>query len=190
VPGDTFMGSFGNWLNYSACFPEAEERSPWQPFHVEKGFRRDESVASLFFGGRYMLAGFGPRETWREEFRRAFAGCEQHLAPLFVMDPLCARGFVDLGFDTRAKLQTWFSENGRMSAREYWDNEWVQTLLRPLAVAGVEPYAAKWQAKPDEQIRLFEPEEISIAVAGGETQPAWRMYGGRYMKSVRIDEWR
>jgi hypothetical protein len=190
VPGDTFMGSFGNWLNYSACFPEAEERSPWEPFHVGKGYRRNESVASLFFGGRYLLAGFGPRETWKEEFRRALAGAEQHLAPLFVMDPLCARAFVELGFDTRAKLQRWFSDNGRLTAREYWDNEWVQTLLRPLAVAGVEPHATKWKAKPDEAIRLFDPDEISIAVAGGETQPAWRMYGGRYMKSVSIDDWR
>lgn len=190
VPGDTYMGSLGNWMNYSACFPEAEERSPWAPFHVEKGFRQDESVVSVFFGGRYMLAGFGPRETWREEFRRAFAGAEQHLAPLFVMDPLCARGFVELGFDTREKLARWFSENGRISAREYWDNQWVQTLLRPLAVAGVEPYATKWQAKPDEQIRLFEPGELSIAVAGGETQGAWRMFGGRYVKSVSVDKWR
>jgi hypothetical protein len=190
VPGDTYMGSLGNWMNYSACFPEAEERSPWQPFHIGKGFKKDESVVSVFFGGRYMLAGFGPRETWQEEFRRAFAGCEQHLAPLFVMDPICARGFVELGFDTREKLQAWFSENGRMNAREYWDNQWVQTLLRPLAVAGVEPYAAKWKAKPDESIRLFEPGEISIAIAGGETQPAWRMFGGRHMKSVSIDPWR
>jgi hypothetical protein len=190
VPGDTYMGSLGNWMNYSACFPEAEERSPWTPFHVDKGFRRDESVASVFFGGRYMLAGFGPRETWKEEFRRVLAGSEQHLAPLFVMDPICARGFVELGFDTRAKLRDWFSENGRLSAREFWDNQWVQTLLRPLAVAGVEPYARKWQAKPDEMIRLFEPDEISIAVAGGETQGAWRMFGGRHMKSVPIDPWR
>ncbi len=190
VPGDTFMGSFGNWLNYSACFPEAEERSPWLPFHVEKGFEKEASVASVFFGGRYALAGFGPRETWKEEFGRVFAGCEQHLAPLFVMDPICARGFVDLGFDKREKLQRWFSENGRLSAREYWDNQWVQTLLRPLAAAGVEPYATKWKAKPDEMIRLFEPGEISIAVAGGETQGAWRMYGGRYVKSVKIDPWR
>ncbi|HEX7054482.1 MAG TPA: UGSC family (seleno)protein [Burkholderiales bacterium] len=190
VPGETYMGSLGNWMNYSACFPEAEERSPWTPFHVDKGFRREESVASVFFGGRYMLAGFGPRATWQEELRRALAGCEQHLAPLFVMDPLAARGFAELGFDTRDKLARWLAENGRLSAREYWDNQWVQTLLRPLAAAGVEPYAAKWRAKPDELVRLFEPEEISLAVAGGETQPAWRMFGGRYIKSVRIDDWR
>ena len=190
VPGETYMGSLGNWMNYSACFPEAEERSPWAPFHVDKGFRADESVASVFFGGRYMLAGFGPRETWREELRRALAGAEQHLAPLFVMDPLAARGFVERGFESREKLARWLSENGQLPAREYWDNEWVQTLLRPLAVAGVEPHATKWKAKPDEPVRLFEPAEISLAVAGGETQPAWRMFGGRYMGSVRIDDWR
>lgn len=190
VPGESYMGSLGNWYNYSACFPEAEERSPWQPFHVEKGFKKDESVASVFFGGRYTLAGFGPRETWQAEFRRVLAACEQHLAPLMVLDPIAARGFADLGFDTREKLAHWFSDNGRLSAREYWDNQWVQTLLRPLAVAGVEPYATKYKAKPDEMIRLFEPAEISIAVAGGETQGAWRMFGGRYVKSVSIDRWR
>jgi hypothetical protein len=190
VPGESYMGSLGNWYNYSACFPEAEERSPWQPFHVEKGFKQDESVASVFFGGRYTLAGFGPRETWQAEFRRVFAASEQHLAPLMVLDPIAARGFADLGFDKREKLARWFSDNGRLSAREYWDNQWVQTLLRPLAVAGVEPYATKYKAKPDEMIRLFEPAEISIAVAGGETQGAWRMFGGRYVKSVSIDKWR
>jgi len=190
VPGDTYMGSLGNWYNYSAAFPEAEERSPWQPFHVQKGFKTEDSVVSVFFGGRYTLAGFGPRQTWQQEFRRAFAACEQHLAPLIVMDPICARGFVDLGFDTKEKLIAWFADHARLSAREYWDNQWIQTLLRPLAVAGVEPHASRLKAAPDEMIQIYEPGDISIAVAGGETQGAWRMFGGWHMKSVSIDEWR
>src|SRR5262249_32925237 len=37
VPGDTYMGTLGNALNYSTTFAEAEERSPWQPLHVQKG---------------------------------------------------------------------------------------------------------------------------------------------------------
>ena len=190
VPGDTYMGSLGNWYNVGAAFPEAEERSPWQPFHVQKGFKAEDSVASVFFGGRYTIAGFGPRETWKEEFQRAFAGCEQHLVPLLVMDPIAARGFVDLGFDTKEKLVAWFAENCRMPAREYWDNQWVQTLLRPLAVAGVEPHASKFKAAPDERIPIYQASDISIAVAGGETQGAWRMFGGRYVKSVSIDKLR
>ena len=190
APGDTYMGSLGNWYNYSAAFPEAEERSPWQPFHVQKGFQPKQSVASVFFGGRYTIAGFGPRETWQEEFRRAFAACEQTISPLIVMDPIAARGFVALGFDTQEKLIAWFADHARLNAREYWDNQWVQTLLRPLAVAGVEPHASKLMAAPDELIRIFEPSDISIAVAGGETQGAWRMFGGHHMKSVSIDQWR
>ena len=58
----------------------------------------------------------------------------------------------------------------------------MQTLLQPLAVAGVEPYATRLKAKPDEIVQMFEPKEINVAVAGGETQGAWKMFGARYEK--------
>ena len=111
-------------------------------------------------------------------------------SPLIVMDPVAARDFVALGFDTSEKLIQWFADNARLPAREYWDNQWVQTLLVPLAVAGVEPHAGNYKKKPDELVNLWQPKEISIAVAGGETQGAWRAFGGRYVKSVSIDKWR
>src|SRR5258707_7148904 len=40
-PGDTYMGSLGNWYATSATFAENEERSPSQPFHVEHGLAQD-----------------------------------------------------------------------------------------------------------------------------------------------------
>lgn len=190
VPELTYMGSLGNWYNYSATFAEAEERSPWEPLHVQKGFKKDESAASVFWGGRYTISGFGPRDTWQEEFKRAFAACEQHLSPFLVMDPLVARGFYERGFDTKEKLILWLSDNCRMTAREYWDNQWMQTLSKPLAVAGVEPYATKLKARPDELVRIYEPEDINIAVTGGGTQAGWKIFGGWYVKSVSIDNWR
>ena len=64
APGDTYMGTLGNAYNYSATFAEAEERSPWTPFHVQKGFKSEDSTVSIFFGGRYTASGFGPRMTW------------------------------------------------------------------------------------------------------------------------------
>ena len=192
VPGDTYMGSVGNWYNYSSTFAEAEQRSPWQPFHVQKGFGPEESAASVFFGAWYTHAGYGPRETWRENFRRSLAGCEHHFPPLFVMDPICARGLVELGFDTKEKMIGWLADNARLPAREYWDNQWVKTLIHPLAVAGVEPFATRLRAAPEESIRIFEPSDINIVVAGGETQGAWKMIAGRYSQggTVSVDEWR
>ena len=52
-------------------------------------------------------------------------------------------------------------------------------LIRPLAVAGIEPYATRLKAKPDEIIQMYLPQEINIVVAGGETQGGWKMFAGR-----------
>jgi hypothetical protein len=190
VPNETYMGSLGNWYAYTAALAEAEERSPWRPLHVQKGFKPTDSVATVFFGGWYTQAGYGPRATWKEKMRHCLAAVEQYSPPLLVVDPIVARGFVELGFDTKEKLIDWCAKNGRMPAREYWDNQWIQYLLRPRAVAGVEPYASRYKAPPDELIQIFEPEDINIVVAGGETQGAWKMISGALRGIVSIDEWR
>ena len=110
---------------------------------------------STFFGGWYMHAGYGPRATWQEKMRRSLAATEHYNPPLLVIDPIVARGFVDLGFDTKQKLIDWCAENAKLPAREYWDNQWVQTLVHPLAVAGVEPFATRLKAAPDELVQMF-----------------------------------
>jgi hypothetical protein len=192
VPGETYMGTLGNTYNYSATFAEAEERSPWQPFHVQKGFKQTDSTVSIFFGGRYTASGFGPRSTWKEKMIRCLTSIDHNQGPLLVMDPIVARLFVDLGFDSKEKLIDWCAENAQMPARDYWDDQWVQTLTHPLAVAGVEPFASKLKASPDEMVKLFEPDDISIVVAGGETQGHWKMIGGAYRDkaTVSVDAWR
>ena len=49
--GDTYLGSQGNSLNYSnVCIAENEAKNPWKPFHVDKGFKHEDSVVSLFHG--------------------------------------------------------------------------------------------------------------------------------------------
>ncbi len=41
-------------------------------------------------------------------------------------------------------------------------------------------------------VQMFEAHEISIAVASGETQGAWKMIGGRHGENatVSVDAWR
>jgi hypothetical protein len=45
------MSVFGTPARYSFCFPEYEEESPWEPFHVSMGYNPQESVVSLSSGG-------------------------------------------------------------------------------------------------------------------------------------------
>jgi hypothetical protein len=192
VPGESYMGSLGNWYAYTAAFPENEERSPWTPLHVQHGFKPTDSIVSVFFGGWYTQAGYGPRETWKEKFIRCLTAAEHHNPPLLVLDPITARGFVELGFDDKRKLIDWCAENARLPAREYWDNQWIQTLVHPLAVAGVEPYASRLSARPEEPVNMFTPDDINIVVAGGETQGAFKIFGGSLRKNamVSVDAWR
>src|SRR5439155_6937412 len=67
----TDRGSQGNNYAYnSITFPENEERSPWEPFHVQHGFRATDSTVSVFSGCRATAYTLGLREThWREHVR-------------------------------------------------------------------------------------------------------------------------
>ena len=47
-PGGTERATFSNPMKYSMCFAEWEERSPWEPLHVERGLDPDDSAVSLF----------------------------------------------------------------------------------------------------------------------------------------------
>ena len=191
TPGETYMGTLGNYFAISGCFAENEESSPWEPLHMRYGFKREDSAVTVFRGGRYMQSGFGPREDWEDKLRRCFAACEARQSPLFVMDPIVARLYEEKGFN-KQKLIEWCAENARLPAKEYWNEMWVQTLIHPKAVAGVEPYASYLKAAPDEMLKLYEPAEINIVVTGGETQGAWRIFEGVRMKdcTVSIDKWR
>ncbi len=47
-PGGTERSTLGNPMKFTMCFAEREERSNWEPLHVERGFRADESVVTVF----------------------------------------------------------------------------------------------------------------------------------------------
>jgi hypothetical protein len=78
VPDESYMGTLGNPFAYSFCFAENEERSPWEPLHVTKGMKASDSAVSVFFGGRHMQDGFGPRETWQEKMKRCLSAPSTH----------------------------------------------------------------------------------------------------------------
>jgi hypothetical protein len=47
-PGGTERSTLGNPMKFTMCFAEWEERNPWGPLHVERGFKEQDSVVSVF----------------------------------------------------------------------------------------------------------------------------------------------
>ena len=46
-PGAMDMDTLGSPIKYSLCLGENEDASPWEPYHVEKGFDRDASAPAF-----------------------------------------------------------------------------------------------------------------------------------------------
>jgi hypothetical protein len=192
-PGLTYMGSQGNNYAYNCItYAENEDRSPWEPFHVQHGFNKTDSTVSVFSGCRHTAFTLGVREAhWKDHVRNMLRGMDPREQPLFVLDPITARLFIERGgFDTKDKLIDWAYHNACMPASEYWDYQLVQNYIYPRATYGEEPYASMLKSAPHELIPMFKREDIQVVVVGGETNGYWRIFGANYSGTVSIDEWR
>ncbi len=55
-PGVENMAVFGHEGGYGMCIAENEEESPWEPLHVERGFKKEDSAVTIFYpNGRSWL---------------------------------------------------------------------------------------------------------------------------------------
>jgi len=193
VPGYSYMGNQGNSYAYnSVTFAENEERSPWESFHVQHGFKATDSAVSVFTGCRSTAFTLGLREKhWREHVRNMLRGMDPHGPPTLLLDPIAAQQFIDrAGFTKKDALIDWLYETATMPAGEYWDTQLIQNYIYPRATFGEEPWASKLKAAPDQLIPIFRREDIHVVVVGGETNGYWRIMGCNYQKSVSVDEWR
>jgi len=107
--GATFTASTGHNLNYNnMCCAENEELSAWEPFHVRKGYRKEQSTVSFFRGWNVQNLGLGGAERMLDKVKPAgpFGG-----SYTFVIDPLVSKSLKnEEGFDDPMKLSQWLVE--------------------------------------------------------------------------------
>jgi hypothetical protein len=190
-----FWTSQGNPIGYNnMCVAENEERSAWEPFHVQKGFRPDESAISIFRGWSFVnnVVGSSVRSVGEDTcvLLRAMPGLFS--AAMLIMDPLVARHLKENeGYKTKLDFSRWISANFKMPAGQFWSNDLIHMMMAPVAEQGVEPYAS-WKKLPaDELIAPYDkPENINIVVVGGETSPMWKVADFAYSAGASVDKWR
>jgi hypothetical protein len=96
---ENFTGGAGNNFNYNnLCCGENQERSPWEPFHVQKGFTAADSTISLFRGWSMQGFSVGPAK------RMADLMGKMGFPVTFILDPLVARNLKKEGFETKQQL--------------------------------------------------------------------------------------
>lgn len=189
------MASLGNPLKYGFAFAENEEESPWTPYHVDKGFRPDESTITIAtsWGFRTQsLSGFGkmglPNIGWCAQNTNGRFGLGPYEGLFLVIDPLLAKDMARDGY-TKRDIQEYLYDNLTQTIGE-WKQSFSYTVdLR----ANLYP---KWysELKDSALIHRFEkPECFEIVVAGGQTSPFFQIYDGYTPRNVitkSIDKWR
>jgi len=187
--GENFMASFGHNLNYNnMCCGENEELSVFEPFHVQRGFRADESVVSLFRGWNVLNFGIGPAKEMAHVIS-TFGSMGTSIT--FVVDPLVAKNLRAEGFRTKRDACKWIVENSHVPAGHYWEGEMQSGFAAELARKGIEPFASWAKLPKDTPITpRRSPDDINIVVVGGETNPMWITTDFTYTQSVSIDKWR
>lgn len=193
--GDTTFSSLGSNLQYNnLTIAENEELLPegWDPFHVQMGYNRDQSVVTVGTGWTYISSvgetqiGYPPQNLMRD-YMRSLTG----LGATIIMDPTVAQLIKDTqGFDNKRDLSKWLSENVEKTAASYWGNGVVSTMFASLAIQGLEPYATSYKAPPDTMIKPFSPRGINIIVTGGNIQTTWFVTDFRLGRGVLVDDWR
>jgi hypothetical protein len=162
IVGETYLGSlgnYGNWINI--VVPENEEASPYDPFQVQKGFKKTDSTVSTFTGWGIVsgqgsaIAGLATPKF--DHIKGVLATVGPTFNGCVVMDPLVANLLKGEGYDTMAKL--------------------LEALRKSPSEAGPGP-------------RNQRPQDVSIIVSGGSTNPYWQFGGMRYEKTLSVDKWK
>jgi hypothetical protein len=191
--GETYMGSQGNNFNYNnLCMPENEEELPsgWKPFHVQKGYKPQESVVSTF-GGWGIIH---PDQSFGKPFHSQIPFWLKFVSPfspaMLLLDPTIVKKLNDTeGFDSKEKLIDWVYKNTFVTVGDWLDNFYaVQNFLLPEGRKGAEPFAS-WMKKPrTEKIpQIADPKNIQILCVGGGTNFFWQAGDFGYISSASVD---
>jgi hypothetical protein len=185
VAGETYMGSQGNVINYNnLIIPENEKDSPWEPFHVQKGFKPEENVLSFFFGFNITQGqggkglGVKPIPHYEEAMSANVAPFASLFGALFILDPLVAHGLGDRGFKTKAQIADYLQKNTTVTVKD------VKSML----FSGLPRGSGNL---PDDSVipKWPNPDAYTFVVCGGQTNPYHQLANMSYRVSVSIDKW-
>lgn len=179
IPGIGDHATMGSAAKYSFCFAEAEEESPWEPLHVERGFKSDYSTVTV-------MAADAPQNVNDHRSRKAedlldtiihtasVAGCNNSHVPgelLVIMGPEHAKTVVADGWD-KQDVKRYIHENSLVPVE--------------LGDRGGRKLDEKWIN--DGQVRITRsPNDVILVVAGGPGRHSMIAHGfGTSSESVTL----
>jgi hypothetical protein len=171
-PGGTERSTLGSPAKFTLAFAEWEERSPWKPLHVERGFAAEDNVVSVF------PASPGPLVCVDQTSRSAEGLAGSLAASLQAMNHPRSRSGDALMVIVPEHVDTiwrdgWTRADLRQRLFELTHRPLKELLIDEQVGAGIPPESfgprGPSEAQLEELVPKFDsPERIHIVVAGSE----------------------
>ncbi|MDB5583513.1 MAG: hypothetical protein JWR80_8689 [Bradyrhizobium sp.] len=191
--GINLMGTQGNVGSYAFCFAENEAASPWEPFQVSRGFRREDSTITVFSGGWSHTGNMLHQDLKR--LARDVAYFQWPSGMVALLAPATADALAKSGM-TKAKVAEELWRNATLTMSEFRNDHYYQRFIIPI-LKGHEMNGVKnkWPASyldlPDDaRVQVYPRDDVHVVVVGGEANAmmqGWQMWGAT---TVLIDKWR
>jgi hypothetical protein len=106
------MGVIGNPGKYSLVIGEDEESSPWEPFNVERGFKKEDSTVTVFFPNTFTQT--VPSGTDAKGILDTLSGMVTSTMSSLILIPSWAKVLANEGY-TRQKVKEYLAAHGAPS---------------------------------------------------------------------------
>jgi hypothetical protein len=191
--GVNLMGTQGNVGSYAFCFAENEAASPWEPFQVSRGFKREESTITVFAGGWSHTGNMLHQDLHR--LARDVAYFQWPSGIVALLSPATADALAKSGM-TKAQVEEELWRNATLTMGEFRNDHYYQRFIIPI-LKGREMNGLKnrWPASyldlPDDaRVPVYPKDDVHVVVVGGEANAmmqGWAMWGAT---TVSVDKWR
>ncbi len=181
----------GSPAKYTLCFAENRAATPWEPLHVDQGYRPEQtSVTVCAVRGIYSFveatqeSGEGVLETLVNSVKAVGISAYHYQlrgsSPILVLGPEHAAEIAAAGFSRRDVKQYLF-DNARMPLGQ----------LRERGHYGERAWPPEWETQPDDyRIPLAtEPDKFIVVVAGGDGRhSSWLLPWSATQRAVELVE--
>jgi hypothetical protein len=191
--GVNLMGTQGNVGSYAFCFAENEAASPWEPFHVTRGFKSSDSTVTVFAGGWSHTGNMLHQDLKR--LARDIAYFQWPSGMVALLSPATASALAKSGM-SKADAEGELWRNATLTMGEFRNDHYYQRFIIPI-LKGKEMNGAKnrWPASyldlPDDaRVPVYPKDDVHIVVVGGEANAmmqGWQMWGA---STISVDRWR
>ncbi len=208
-PSVLSMSTVGNPLNYSCCVAENEEDSPWEPYHVEKGYDKDTSTVTVMFvsgmcifrvpsntaegvaEGLTLIASRVTNNIGRWLLRRGewdkndpeSQGKTGRAQNLFLLNPNNARFLAREGWD-KASIKQYLYEHAKLPLKVLMFDKSAKNIVKEYP-----ELALTLKDNPELLLPIVAgPETFHIAVLGGSGQSSIFFEGSRSVGTWPIEE--